>query len=164
MLEGLNWSNLSAKHHAEINYPVSILTVKMKQLVCFIAWTFQLVPLQSFVFGHSIWSKFNYVTAVKQCLFLSYFFYCFMANIDSLSLLSLICCQCLSNSVKKLLTDALNKNQYLRRLEVQQVKDMVECMYERTYQQGEYVIKQGEPGNHLFVLAGMNPLHNWLFY
>ncbi|KAA0717300.1 cGMP-dependent protein kinase 2 [Triplophysa tibetana] len=57
------------------------------------------------------------------------------------------------NSVKKLLTDALNKNQYLRRLEVQQVKDMVECMYERTYQQGEYVIKQGEPGHHLFVLA-----------
>nr|XP_055055886.1 cGMP-dependent protein kinase 2 isoform X2 [Misgurnus anguillicaudatus] len=56
-------------------------------------------------------------------------------------------------SVKKLLTDALNKNQYLRRLEIQQVKDMVECMYERTYQQGEYVIKQGEPGNHLFVLA-----------
>lgn len=57
-------------------------------------------------------------------------------------------------SVKKLLTDALNKNQYLRRLELQQIKDMVECMYERTYQQGEYVIKQGEPGNHLFVLAG----------
>lgn len=58
------------------------------------------------------------------------------------------------DSVKKLLTDALNKNQYLKRLELQQIKDMVECMYERTYQQGEYVIKQGEPGNHLFVLAG----------
>ncbi|XP_031726407.1 cGMP-dependent protein kinase 2 [Anarrhichthys ocellatus] len=56
-------------------------------------------------------------------------------------------------SVKKLLTDALNKNQYLKRLELQQIKDMVECMYERTYLQGEYVIKQGEPGNHLFVLA-----------
>ncbi|KAM3610647.1 uncharacterized protein V6R79_006901 [Siganus canaliculatus] len=56
-------------------------------------------------------------------------------------------------SVKKLLTDALNKNQYLKRLELQQIKDMVECMYERTYQQGEYAIKQGEPGNHLFVLA-----------
>lgn len=61
-------------------------------------------------------------------------------------------------SVKKLLTDALNKNQYLRRLELQQIKDMVECMYERTYQQGEYVIKQGEPGNHLFVLAGRSSL------
>lgn len=58
------------------------------------------------------------------------------------------------DSVKKLLTDALNKNQYLKRLELQQIKDMVECMYERTYQQGEYVVKQGEPGNHLFVLAG----------
>ncbi|XP_062237306.1 cGMP-dependent protein kinase 2 [Platichthys flesus] len=56
-------------------------------------------------------------------------------------------------SVKKLLTDALNKNQYLKRLELQQLKDMVECMYERTYQQGEYVITQGEHGNHLFVLA-----------
>ena len=56
--------------------------------------------------------------------------------------------------MKKLLTDSLNKNQYLKRLELQQIKDMVECMYERTYQQGEYVIKQGEPGNHLFVLAG----------
>lgn len=56
--------------------------------------------------------------------------------------------------MKKLLTDALNKNQYLRRLELQQIKDIVECMYERTYQRGEYVIKQGEPGNHLFVLAG----------
>ncbi|XP_061586654.1 cGMP-dependent protein kinase 2 isoform X2 [Cololabis saira] len=56
-------------------------------------------------------------------------------------------------SVKKLLTDALNKNQYLKRLELQQIKDMVECMYECAYQQGEYVIKQGEPGNHLFVLA-----------
>ncbi|KAF0021837.1 hypothetical protein F2P81_025910 [Scophthalmus maximus] len=58
-----------------------------------------------------------------------------------------------ADSVKKLLTDALNKNQYLRRLELQQVKDMVECMYERTYQQGEYVVTQGEAGNHLFVLA-----------
>uniref|UniRef100_A0AAY4DZD7 cGMP-dependent protein kinase n=1 Tax=Denticeps clupeoides TaxID=299321 RepID=A0AAY4DZD7_9TELE len=56
-------------------------------------------------------------------------------------------------SVKKLITDSLNKNQYLKRLEPQQIKDMVECMYEKTYQQGEHVIKQGEPGNHLFVLA-----------
>ena len=58
--------------------------------------------------------------------------------------------------MKKLLADALNKNQYLKRLELQQIKDMVECMYERTYQQGEYVIEQGEPGYHLFVLAGSN--------
>ncbi|XP_018614547.2 cGMP-dependent protein kinase 2 [Scleropages formosus] len=57
------------------------------------------------------------------------------------------------SSVKKLITDALNKNQFLKRLEMQQIKDMVECMYEKTYQRGDYVIKQGDPGNHLYVLA-----------
>ncbi|KAK6492524.1 cGMP-dependent protein kinase 2-like isoform X1 [Huso huso] len=57
------------------------------------------------------------------------------------------------SSVKKLITEALNKNLFLKRLEVQQIKDMVECMYERNYHQGDYVIKQGEPGNHLFVVA-----------
>lgn len=50
--------------------------------------------------------------------------------------------------------DALNKNQFLKRLEPQQIREMVECMYERTFQQGSYVIRQGEPGNHIFVLKG----------
>ncbi|KAM6402091.1 cGMP-dependent protein kinase 2 isoform 2-T2 [Pluvialis apricaria] len=56
------------------------------------------------------------------------------------------------SSEKKLITDALNKNQFLKRLEPHQIQDMVECMYERTFQQGSYVIRQGEPGNHIFVL------------
>lgn len=60
----------------------------------------------------------------------------------------------LHNSEKKLITDALNKNQFLKRLDPQQIKDMVECMYGRNYPQGSYIIKQGEPGNHIFVLAG----------
>uniref|UniRef100_A0A8D0GFB5 cGMP-dependent protein kinase n=1 Tax=Sphenodon punctatus TaxID=8508 RepID=A0A8D0GFB5_SPHPU len=57
------------------------------------------------------------------------------------------------SSEKKLITDALNKNQFLKRLDAQQIRDMVECMYGRTYQEGSYIIKQGEPGNHIFVLA-----------
>ncbi|XP_010562700.1 PREDICTED: cGMP-dependent protein kinase 2 isoform X3 [Haliaeetus leucocephalus] len=56
------------------------------------------------------------------------------------------------SSEKKLITDALNKNQFLKRLEPHQLRDMVECMYERTFQQGSYVIRQGELGNHIFVL------------
>lgn len=59
-----------------------------------------------------------------------------------------------ATSEKKLITDALNKNQFLKRLEPHQTRDMVECMYERTFQQGSYVIRQGEPGNHIFVLKG----------
>lgn len=35
MLGGLNWSNLPAKYNADIHYPVSILILKMKQLVPF---------------------------------------------------------------------------------------------------------------------------------
>uniref|UniRef100_A0A8B9M6D2 Cyclic nucleotide-binding domain-containing protein n=1 Tax=Accipiter nisus TaxID=211598 RepID=A0A8B9M6D2_9AVES len=58
----------------------------------------------------------------------------------------------LMNYEKKLITDALNKNQFLKRLEPHQLRDMVECMYERTFQQGSYVIRQGELGNHIFVL------------
>ncbi|NXR61668.1 KGP2 kinase, partial [Rhadina sibilatrix] len=56
------------------------------------------------------------------------------------------------SSEKKLITDALNKNQFLKRLEPHQTQDIVECMYERTFQQGSYIIRQGEPGNHIFVL------------
>ncbi|XP_053107198.1 cGMP-dependent protein kinase 2 isoform X2 [Hemicordylus capensis] len=58
-----------------------------------------------------------------------------------------------ASSEKKLITDALSRNQFLKRLDPQQIRDMVECMYGRTYQQGSYIIKQGEPGNHIFVLA-----------
>uniref|UniRef100_UPI00398EB7E7 cGMP-dependent protein kinase 2 n=1 Tax=Pristiophorus japonicus TaxID=55135 RepID=UPI00398EB7E7 len=57
------------------------------------------------------------------------------------------------SGVKKLITEALSKNQFLKRLETQHVREMVECMYEKNYQHGDYVIKQGKPGNHLFVLA-----------
>nr|XP_010306153.1 PREDICTED: cGMP-dependent protein kinase 2-like [Balearica regulorum gibbericeps] len=56
------------------------------------------------------------------------------------------------SSEKQLIIDALNKNQFLKRLEPHQIRDMVECMYESTFQQGSYVIRQGEPGNHIFVL------------
>ncbi|XP_069482666.1 cGMP-dependent protein kinase 2 isoform X2 [Ambystoma mexicanum] len=57
------------------------------------------------------------------------------------------------SSEKKLIADALNKNQFLKRLDTQQIKDMVECMYQKNFQEGNYIIKQGEPGTHLFVLA-----------
>ncbi|XP_072921323.1 cGMP-dependent protein kinase 2 isoform X1 [Hemitrygon akajei] len=60
------------------------------------------------------------------------------------------------SGVKRLITAAFNKNQFLKRLEMQHIRDMVECMYEKNYQVGDYVIKQGEPGNHLFVLAEGN--------
>ncbi|XP_038615576.1 cGMP-dependent protein kinase 2 [Tachyglossus aculeatus] len=54
---------------------------------------------------------------------------------------------------KQLITDALNKNQFLKRLEPQQLRAMAECMRRRDYAEGSYILQQGEPGNHIFVLA-----------
>ncbi|XP_067828447.1 cGMP-dependent protein kinase 2 isoform X1 [Heptranchias perlo] len=57
------------------------------------------------------------------------------------------------SSLKKLITDAIMNNDFLKKLEAQHVREMVECMYERTYRQTDLVIQEGEPGNHLYVLA-----------
>ncbi|XP_018100594.1 protein kinase cGMP-dependent 2 L homeolog isoform X2 [Xenopus laevis] len=58
-----------------------------------------------------------------------------------------------NTSEKILISDALNKNQFTKRMDNHQIQDMVECMYERIYLQGEFIIRQGEPGSQIFVLA-----------
>uniref|UniRef100_A0A803JSN0 cGMP-dependent protein kinase n=1 Tax=Xenopus tropicalis TaxID=8364 RepID=A0A803JSN0_XENTR len=58
-----------------------------------------------------------------------------------------------NTSEKILISDALNKNQFMKRMDHHQIQDMVECMYERIYLQGEFIIRQGEPGSQIFVLA-----------
>ncbi|XP_069744324.1 cGMP-dependent protein kinase 2 [Narcine bancroftii] len=59
-----------------------------------------------------------------------------------------------NSSLKKLLTDAIMHNEFLKKLETAHVREIVECMYERRYQESNLVIQEGEPGNHLYVLAG----------
>nr|XP_033795940.1 cGMP-dependent protein kinase 2 isoform X1 [Geotrypetes seraphini] len=57
------------------------------------------------------------------------------------------------SSVKKLLIGAIMSNDFLRQLEASHVRRMVDCMYERQYGQSQLVIREGEAGNHLYVLA-----------
>lgn len=45
-------------------------------------------------------------------------------------------------------------NDFLKKLEPQHMREMVDCMYERVYTEGQLVIQEGEPGNYLYVLAG----------
>ncbi|KAH0615794.1 hypothetical protein JD844_026306 [Phrynosoma platyrhinos] len=86
----------------------------------------------------------------------------FAANESDFAFLSFSVSSLLVNtSEKKLITEALSRNQFLKRLDLQQIRDMVECMYGRTYQQGSYIIKQGEPGNHIFVLAAVTSVKTW---
>ncbi|KAE8280197.1 cGMP-dependent protein kinase 2 [Larimichthys crocea] len=42
---------------------------------------------------------------------------------------------------------------FLKKLEPQHMREMVDCMYEKVYTKGQLVIQEGEPGNYLYVLA-----------
>uniref|UniRef100_A0A8D3B132 cGMP-dependent protein kinase n=1 Tax=Scophthalmus maximus TaxID=52904 RepID=A0A8D3B132_SCOMX len=57
-------------------------------------------------------------------------------------------------STKKLISDAMINNDFLKKLEPQHMREMVDCMYEKVYTEGQLVIQEGEPGNYLYVLAG----------
>lgn len=60
----------------------------------------------------------------------------------------------LNPSTKKLINDAIMNNDFLNKLEPQHMREMVDCMYEKVYTEGQLVIQEGEPGNYLYVLAG----------
>uniref|UniRef100_A0A8C7F900 cGMP-dependent protein kinase n=1 Tax=Oncorhynchus kisutch TaxID=8019 RepID=A0A8C7F900_ONCKI len=57
------------------------------------------------------------------------------------------------SSTKKLINDAIMNNDFLKKLDPQHMREMVDCMYERIYTEGQLVIQEGEPGNFLYVLA-----------
>uniref|UniRef100_A0AAR2JC87 cGMP-dependent protein kinase n=1 Tax=Pygocentrus nattereri TaxID=42514 RepID=A0AAR2JC87_PYGNA len=58
-----------------------------------------------------------------------------------------------STSTKKLINEAIMNNDFLKKLEPQHTREMVDCMYEKIYTANQLVIQEGEPGNYLYVLA-----------
>uniref|UniRef100_A0A4D5RA32 cGMP-dependent protein kinase n=1 Tax=Scolopendra viridis TaxID=118503 RepID=A0A4D5RA32_SCOVI len=54
---------------------------------------------------------------------------------------------------KQLIKDAIMRNDFLQNLDSSQVNEIVDCMYPRTFPRGSLVIKEGEPGSHLYVSA-----------
>ncbi|XP_031728956.1 cGMP-dependent protein kinase 2 isoform X2 [Anarrhichthys ocellatus] len=57
------------------------------------------------------------------------------------------------SQTKKLINNAIMNNDFLKKLEPQHTRKMVDCMYEKVYTEGQLVIQEGEPGNYLYVLA-----------
>ncbi|XP_062376284.1 cGMP-dependent protein kinase 2 [Sardina pilchardus] len=57
------------------------------------------------------------------------------------------------SSTRRLITEALLSNDFLKRLEVQHMREMVDCMCERVYGQQQLLIQEGQPGHYLYVLA-----------
>ena len=55
---------------------------------------------------------------------------------------------------KELIKDAILDNDFLKKLEGSQIREIVECMCEKKCKKDEYVIKEGDQGSDLYVLEG----------
>uniref|UniRef100_A0AAQ5XJW1 cGMP-dependent protein kinase n=1 Tax=Amphiprion ocellaris TaxID=80972 RepID=A0AAQ5XJW1_AMPOC len=58
-----------------------------------------------------------------------------------------------NSHTRKLINNAIMSNDFLKKLEPQHMREMVDCMYEKVYTEGQLVIQEGEAGNYLYVLA-----------
>ncbi|TSK22807.1 cGMP-dependent protein kinase 2 [Bagarius yarrelli] len=58
------------------------------------------------------------------------------------------------SGTKRLINEAIMNNDFLKKLEPQHTREMVDCMYEKIFTANQVVIQEGEPGNYLYVLAG----------
>ena len=56
--------------------------------------------------------------------------------------------------VKELIKGAIEKNDFLKKLDNVQISDMVDCMEPRVSRLHESIIKEGEVGNEMFVIEG----------
>lgn len=52
---------------------------------------------------------------------------------------------------KQLIKDAIMDNDFLKNIDSSQVRELVDSMYSREIAQGEYVIREGDAGAHLYV-------------
>ncbi|XP_041922412.1 LOW QUALITY PROTEIN: cGMP-dependent protein kinase 2 [Alosa sapidissima] len=57
------------------------------------------------------------------------------------------------SSTRRLITEALLHNDFLKALEQQHLREVVDCMYERVYGQQQLLIQEGQPGHYLYVLS-----------
>ena len=55
---------------------------------------------------------------------------------------------------KQLIKDAILDNDFLKKLDSNQVKEIVDCMYVKNVTKSHYIIKEGEAGQFFYVLAG----------
>ena len=55
---------------------------------------------------------------------------------------------------KQLIKDAIFDNDFLKNLDSNQMREIVDCMYEKQVLKNQYIIKEGEAGQYLYVSAG----------
>ena len=63
---------------------------------------------------------------------------------------------------KDIIRKALKDNDFLCNLEQSQVQELVECMYQMEFKKGDYIIREGEPGSHLYCIEGIIRLDSFI--
>ena len=56
-------------------------------------------------------------------------------------------------TAEALIREAVQKNEFLKRTEEGQLREMIACMKPRTYDKGRFIMEQGKPGLELYVIA-----------
>ena len=62
-------------------------------------------------------------------------------------------------SSKHLIKTALKNNDFLKNLDKSQVHEIVNCMYQECFKEGDYIIRENDAGDHFFVSAGESNNH-----
>lgn len=73
-------------------------------------------------------------------------------KLSSVLYLFVFCCFYRS---KDIIRRAIKDNDFLGNLEQSQIQELVECMYQMEFKKGDYIIREGEPGSHLYCIEGM---------
>ena len=60
---------------------------------------------------------------------------------------------------KQQIKDAIQDNDFLKKLDSAQVREIVDCMYQKSVRKDHYIITEGEAGQHVYVAAGLFDLH-----
>ena len=55
---------------------------------------------------------------------------------------------------KDIIRKAIKDNDFLGNLEQSQIQELVECMYQMEFKKGDFIIREGEPGSHLYCIEG----------
>lgn len=55
---------------------------------------------------------------------------------------------------RDLIRDAILDNDFMKNLELTQIKEIVDCMYPEHYKEGSIIIQEGDVGSIVYVLEG----------
>ena len=78
----------------------------------------------------------------------------FCINLDGAIFLTKLIFFILFFRTKDLLRQAILENDFLKNLEMGQVKEIVESMYNVEYSDGTYIIREGDIGSMLYIMEG----------